>query len=185
MGRRTREKRTMDPINPHHIRYIKLGAAGRWAKQAIDNGELPFGYPAIPHDLCLSGDWHAVTRAIQTSLSWPLKAARRGAGELEAFYTLGPDCLWVTFEDAHLWWCYAELAVTVPAAGAPDAPSRLRLVRGGWNNKDLHGVPLRMDGLSTRLTQTAGYRGTVCTVGAADYLVRRSAARTAGMSLIA
>lgn len=37
-----------------------------------------------------------------------------------------------------------------------------RLAGDGWKNTDVEGNELRQEGLSSRLTKTAGYRGTIC-----------------------
>src|SRR5207237_1101979 len=50
---------------------------------------------------------------------------------------------------------------------------RVRKTIGGWRNTDINGLPLRIDTLSTRLTQVANYRRTICGVGPKDYLLRR------------
>ncbi len=55
----------MNPINPEKIRCIKLGHGGSWTQLAFERSELPFGYPAVSHDICLRGDWETVTRSLR------------------------------------------------------------------------------------------------------------------------
>lgn len=98
----------------------------------------------------------------------PQRASTR---EIREFYTLGPTCLWITFARAHLWWAFSEPTVTTGQAESEG--SATRPVLGRWRNDDVHGRPLRTHDLSSRLTQLAAYRGTICSVSAADYLVRR------------
>ena len=43
----------------------------------------------------------------------------------------------------------------------------------GWSSTDINGAPLRIDGLSTKLTKVANYRRTICAVEAEEYLLRR------------
>jgi hypothetical protein len=50
--------------------------------------------------------------------------------------------------------------------------SAYRRTIGPWRNTGIHDRPLAMHALSTSLTQLAGYRRTICSVGAADYLLR-------------
>lgn len=162
----------MTPIEATTIRYIKLGTGGRWAPYALENGELHFGYRMIPHDLCVKGDWEAVARLLMEHGRNAGKA-KDGVREIRDFYTLGADCLWITFADGHLWWAFAEPGV-IPTRDEDEAHSvRLRRTRDGWHKTDIAGSPLRVDGLSTLLTQVAAYRQTICQVKAADYLLRR------------
>ncbi len=49
----------------------------------------------------------------------------------------------------------------------------MRKTVDGWHKSNVDGEPLRTDHLSTKLTQVAAYRQTICKVREADYLVRR------------
>ena len=93
--------------------------------------------------------------------------------EIRDFYTLGSDCLWITFADGHLWWTFAVPDVTWLGVEEDSHGARKRKTVDGWHNENIKGDPLRIDDLSTRLTQVAAYRQTVCRVKAADYLLRR------------
>ena len=162
----------MTPIEPADIRYIKLGSGGRWAERGLERGEVHFGYPDVPHDLCLKGEWDAVVERLMRH-GRKLAKAKDGLREIRDFYTLGPDCLWVTFAEGHLWWAFAAPEVVWLGAEEGGQGARMRRTRDGWRKTNMKGVPLRMDGLSTRLTQVAAYRQTICRVKAADYLLRR------------
>jgi hypothetical protein len=99
--------------------------------------------------------------------------AVQDARQVLDFYKLGADCLWITFARDRLWWTFAKPGVTW-LGGSPEAHGeRIRKTISGWRNTDITGAPLRMDGLSTRLTQVASYRRTICGVGPKDYLLRR------------
>jgi hypothetical protein len=162
----------MNPINPKEFRYIKLGRGGSWAQLAFERGELHFGYATVSHDLCLQGDWDAVTRFL-TEAGRSLGKARDAVREIRDFYTLGSDCLWITFADGHLWWAFAEPEVTWLGVAEDGQGARMRRTVDGWRKVNIQGEPLRIDDLSTRLTQVAAYRQTVCSVKASDYLLRR------------
>ena len=163
----------MTPISPKETRYIKLGEQNRWAAYAVDQGELHFGYQSVPHDMCLHGDWDAVTRFLAQSGGQGMREARNAAREIRDFYTLGADCLWITIFDKHLWWTFAAPEVTWLGPEAADRGVRMRKAIGGWRKADVTGQPLRSDQLSTRLTQLSAYRMTICSVRTADYLLRR------------
>ena len=162
----------MKPINPQEIRYIKLGRGGGWAQPSFERSELHFGYRTVSHDLCLQGDWDAVVRTL-TAEGRSLGKARDGTREVRDFYTLGSDCLWITFADGHLWWAFAEPEVTWLGVEEDGQGARMRRTVDGWHKVNIQGEPLRIDDLSTRLTQVAAYRQTVCSVKASDYLLRR------------
>ena len=163
----------MDPIDPSIIRYIKLGAGGGWARACLDQGEVHFGYAAVPHEMCLAGDWESVTEVLMENEGRSLSKARDGVREIRDFYTLGAGCLWVTFADGHLWWAFAEPEVTWLGGDGEGQGVRMRKTVDGWCKTNVEGTPLRIDGLSTRLTQVAAYRQTICRVKASDYLLRR------------
>ncbi|MGE3476429.1 MAG: restriction endonuclease [Rhodospirillaceae bacterium] len=158
-------------LNPSAVRYIKLGEKDRWAKASLERGEVQLGHSSIPHDLCLTGDWDAVMdRYIKSGKT--VGKARDFTREIREFYTLDRETLWFTFHKGHLWWTFAEAEVNaIPEAD--DQGARMRRAVGGWRNTDTAGKPLRMDGLSSRLTATAAYRQTLCSTKAGDYLLRR------------
>ncbi|MDZ7736893.1 MAG: hypothetical protein U5P41_12930 [Gammaproteobacteria bacterium] len=161
----------MRPITPTAIRYIKLGAGGCWARWAFEHGELPFGYHVVPHNPCMAGDWEAVAQCLEATGRSAAKATD-GAREIRDFYTLGDDCLWVTMAEDHVWWGFAEPEVRWLTNEAGQV-NRSRRMIAGWYSTDIKGEPLRLDALSSQLTQVAGYRGTICSIRASDYLVRR------------
>lgn len=162
----------MTPIDPTEIRYVKLGRGGRWASHSLVQGELHFGYHMVPHEMCLAGDWDAAGQILIERGRNPAKA-KDGVREIRDFYTLGADCLWITFADGHLWWAFADSEVTWLGTDDEDTGARMRKTVGGWCKADIAGAPLRVDGLSTRLTQLAAYRQTICRVRPAAYLLRR------------
>lgn len=162
----------MAPIDPTEIRYIKLGRGGRWENRSLAHGEMHFGYSMVPHAMCLAGDWDAVARRLVQHGRSPGKA-KDGVREIRDFYTLGADCLWITFADGHLLWTFAEPAVVWLGTGDEGAGARMRKTVGGWRRADIAGTPLGVDGLSTRLTQLAAYRQTICRVKPSAYLLRR------------
>lgn len=160
------------PIAPAAVRYIKLGAGGSFARLSLDKGELPLGYHEVPHDLCAAGDWDGVL-AHFTPIRKTVGKARDSMREVRDFYTLGSDCLWITFADGFLWWAFAEPEVNWLAPGNNLTASRTRRTIGGWRNTTIAGQLLRINDLTTRLTQVANYRGTICAVRASEYLLRK------------
>ena len=162
----------MNPINPNEIRYIKLGTGGDWARLAFERGEIHFGYKTVPHDLCQRRDWDAVAQFLAHEGRITANA-RDATREIREFYTLGADCLWITFADGHLWWAFADPEVIWLGVEEDGQGARMRKAIDGWHKVNIAGEPLRIDGLSTRLTQVAAYRRTICRLKASDYLLRR------------
>jgi hypothetical protein len=107
-----RPKKETLMITPSTIRYIRLGPARRWGPVCRGRGEIHFGYPTIPHELCLTGDWEAVVAQFVEQEGKTLGKARDAVREIRDFYTLGADCLWITFDDHRLWWAFAQPGVT-------------------------------------------------------------------------
>lgn len=158
-------------IVPNGVRYIKLGDGGRWAADAIEHGYVAFGYHSIPHEVCLAGHRDEIRRLLDHRGSEGAKTA--GVNEVMTFYEAGEDCLWVTFAGGHLWWTFAGMEVIWCGDENSDGPSRIRASIGGWRNTDLAGRPLKVSGLSSKLTKTANFRATICTIEEEDYLLRR------------
>lgn len=163
---------TPETFEPTAVRYIKLGSGGAWAKAAIRDGVIPFGFPEAGHEACARGDWDAVARQLAEA-GRPPQAIAEDLRELRTFYETHPDTLWVTFAEGHLWWAFADGPVRPADDLSPGAPTRYRTTRGGWRRDSLTGEPLSVRTLSSVLTKTANYRRTICDVPAAAYLLRR------------
>lgn len=174
----------MEPIAPKAVRYIKQGEGNCWAERAFADNALYFGFPAVSHELCLdclkraeAGDPEAwtplYTHFIETEGRSPGKA-RDFQREVCDFYTLGTETLWVTFAGDRLRWCFAapEVIYRDDADWAVEGPRR-REVLGTWRDADIEGNPLTLDRLSSRLTKTASYRQTLCSLEAEAYLLRK------------
>ncbi|MGD9738430.1 MAG: hypothetical protein AB7U48_03430 [Bauldia sp.] len=158
---------------PAPIRYIKLGRNGVWAARGIANGELPFSHREVPHEVALTGDRGRIVGHLM-ALGRPQIGASSAAREVLDFYTLGEDAIWITFAEGRMWWTRAKAGVVWREAGDDYAP-RIRHTIGGWTDKDVSGVPLTTDRLTTRLTKVASFRQTICRVEDEDYVRRKIA----------
>jgi hypothetical protein len=155
-------------ISPSEVRFIKLGKGGMWEEGCIEGSPptLQFGFNSPCHQACLSGDWQSV------EAYWREEApgeATKIVNQIKDFYTLGADALWITFYKRKLYWCMADPEVVELTPGG----SRIRRALNGWRYTDLAGHTLFTDGLSGRLTQVQGFRGTICRVHERDYLLSR------------
>lgn len=159
-------------VQPATVRYIKLGPGGAWESASLDGGRIDWGEAVDLHELALTQDWDGARRHYLAAGIMP-STATGYVRELKDFYTLGSDCLWITFARGHLWWCFAEPEVAFIGGSGERKGSRYRRTIAGWRNTDIAGRSLTMDSLSTRLTQLAAYRRTICNVAEAKYLLRR------------
>jgi hypothetical protein len=154
------------------VRYIKLGRNGSWEHSALDGGEVHFGLRDAPHELMLTGNYEAI-RQHSIDQGRGDAAATRDAREAEDFYKLDETCLWITFAREHMWWAFAVPEVTWLGGDGSQHGERIRKTVGGWSKTDVNGLPLKINGLSTRLTKVAAYRRTICNVEAKEYAIRR------------
>lgn len=157
---------------PREVRYIKLGPGGRWARQAVQDGVIPFGYREVDHVACSNGDWETVRGQLAAMGRTPFGIGQ-GLREIRDFYELPEDTLWVTVADGHLWWAFAAADVQATTGDVFDGPARTRQAIGGWRRVSLTGEALTTSSLSTALTRTANYRMTICGIEREDYLLRR------------
>jgi hypothetical protein len=81
--------------------------------------------------------------------------APRGAREAADFYTLGADCLWVSFTQDHLWWTFTHPQVVWVSHDFALTGERVRIPIGGWRKTDLRGKPLKLEPLNNRILRLA------------------------------
>lgn len=159
-----------DPISPREVRYIKLGPNNAWFDACIQNDRIEFGHSDVSHEAALERDWSRVRTC------WGDKISKGKASdflrEVKDFYTLGSDCLWITFAGGRLYWAFAEQDVILDNRSTEGLGSRYRKVIGSWQCVDRFGKTLRLDNISSKLTKTAAYRQTICSVHARDYALR-------------
>lgn len=179
-------------VTPASIRYIKLGPGGAWEAASLESGRIDWGNKADPLDFAAAADWRGARQSYLDAGLLP-STATGYLRELKDFHTLGRDCLWITFARGRLWWAFAEPEVVRSDDNNPGEGACYRKVIGNWCKTDIAGKSLTTEGLSSKLTQLAGYRRTICNVAASDYLLRRinaeeepavAAARAARQTLI-
>lgn len=162
---------TPDDIRSAPLRYIRLGPGGRWAKPALQYGEICLDHREVPHALAISGDREAIIAHL-VGLGRSSGKARDFAREIMDFHKLPESTIWITFEGGRLLWAQAAAEVEWVGPGH-ERGTRCRRTLGPWRDADLKGVPLLKEHLSTRLTKVAGYRQTLCAIEAEDYLRRK------------
>lgn len=160
----------MSPADATDARFIKLGGKGRWEKSCIETrpGTIRLGFNNPHHEACLAGDWEKLTHFMLTERNKTKGKATEITNQVKDFYTLGESTIWITFYRRQLYWCFASSKVT-----KLDDGSRVRNAIGGWKNTSVGGNRLFVETLNGSLTKTQGFRGTICSVGALDYLKLR------------
>jgi len=158
------------PITTKDVRFIKLGEKGRWEKECIEGPKpcIRLGFNTGHHAQSLAGSWQVLTDYWRNVERKTPGKTTEFLNQVKAFYTLGESTLWITFYKRSLYWCRACSTVTELKDG-----SRVRRAIGAWSSSDLNGRELQVDNLSGALTKVQGFRGTICKVEAADYLIRK------------
>jgi hypothetical protein len=160
------------PIHAKRVRYIKLGAEGRWEKECSDKGILRFGFGSANSKrfpFCRDRRWGNLTTSFIAE-GKDKGTATRFTNETRLFFEDDGSTLWITFMGERLCWGFLE---PDPAERHESGDGVFRRVKGGWRWTDLNGESLTKDRLSGTLTQIAAYRGTSCNVKEAQYVVRR------------
>lgn len=171
------------------VRYIKLGSAkSKFAASCLTEWNDAFVHFGTTDprafEWCTTGQWdrfwewrysHELPRVERGDLhpSAAKANATSAKEQVRAFVEAGPETLWFTVHDGKLWWAFLESEL--PAEPDPDR-GIVRMAVGGWSTHDFAGQRLLLvDDLSGRITKTAGYRSTTCSVNADQrrYLIRR------------
>ncbi len=160
----------MNPAAATTARFIKLGAKGEWERECLEGkpGTIRLGFINPLHERCLAGDWNALTKHALEQWKKTEGKATEITNQVRDFYTLDEHTLWITFHRRQLWWCFASPEVIQLEDG-----TRIRHTLDGWSNASIGGKPLYVESLSGSLTRTQGFRGTICSIDAFEYLKRR------------
>lgn len=162
-----------DKVTASTVRYIKLGPGNAWFESCMQHQRIELGHAPISHEIALAGDWNGAIAHYVDEQGRKPGTAKNFVREATDFYTLGRDCLWITFADGCLWWAFSEPKVTWLGGDGARRGVRARPTLGPWRNTTVSGELLRQSDLSTRLTQVAAYRQTLCQVKDRDYVVRK------------
>jgi len=161
----------MKSINPSEVLYIKLGSGGEYEKECITNGTLQIGFREVPHELYIkcvkNGNWDEVQKAYRES-GTSAGTATRYMHQIQRFYEADENILWITFWKGALYWCFAK-----PGVEVKDNHCKSRETISGWSCEDINGNQLMMSKLSGKVLAMQGFRGTICTVKEAKYLVEK------------
>ena len=155
----------MKLISSTKVLYIKLGVAGAYEEECINENKIMIDYKEIDHNFCLNGDWKQVGKQIK-ELGWG--SANNHLRQLKDFYESGEGVLWITFYANKLWWCFAENKVYSYLDG-----KKYKKVVEKWRDTNIANEKLLMGKLSGKLLKTQGYRGTICNVEDEKYVINK------------
>jgi len=160
-------------IKPSKVYYIKLGRGGKWEHESIKkNQTLKFGYSKISHDLCLRGEWDEVREDLRKRKDNE-GAITRDINQVKIFYNAEENVLWITFHANLMWWCFSKPEIT-----SIDKNKKIRPVIDKWKCTDVNGNELRTDRLRGSLVSIQGFRGTICSVKDAKYVINKINGKT-------
>lgn len=163
-----------EKIRAEQAYFIRLGEGGKWAEQALARGEMHFGDPSPgAHALALDGDWPGVGENwLAAGLTRPDRLTS-DLREVRAFYTLGPETLWLTMFKGRLYWAFAAPEVFETKTDASASGAFARKTLGGWRSTDVAGLPLTRDRVSSAIWKTTGYQRTICRFADPERVIRR------------
>ena len=150
------------------VRYIKLGEKGRWESSCIAEGTIRLGYESPYHQNSLARDWEPVGAHWLKVRNGNKREATKDIKEIQAFYELSENSLWITFHKRKLFWSFADAQVIKLEDG-----SRIRRTVDGWSCKDLNGNDLTIETLDGRVSKVQGYRRTICEIELPEYVIRK------------
>ena len=158
-------------INPKSVRYIKLGEGGSWERECIERSVLRFGTDSGHHNVM---QWAREGRWSDLNEDWrrhkSAGTATRFTNETRYYFEAGAEDLWITFVGERLYWGFLEPGTPAPIA---QDHSSTRRIQDGWRCIDRNGKPLLKSNLPGSITSLAAYRGTSCSVKAANHIVLR------------
>jgi hypothetical protein len=113
------------------VRYIKLGAGGKWEKECFERGIIRFGYGTEKSErfpICAAGKWDKLKQSFIAE-GKDQGTAARFTKEARLFFEDAGSTLWITFDAEKLHWGF--LTAAVPQIH-DDGDGVWRSVKGKW-----------------------------------------------------
>jgi len=165
------------PIKPNAVRYVKLGAGGKWERESLQKGILHFGFESADPEslqLCREGKWDEIRRGWFEDGGFAASTATSFSNQMKTYFEDAGDTLWVTFIDDKLHYGFLEPGEPQRSDPTNDKDwSSFRRIRGGWSSTDALGNSLTRTSLPGTITKLSMYRSTICRVYDHEYLVNR------------
>ena len=101
---------------PGSVRYVKLGAGGRWWKAAKTLGQIYFGWKSVPDEALASADYAVIEKAIREEYG-PKPGATQDFRAIRSVLDRPSRHVWVTYQEGSLWWCTVHDGIAINPAG--------------------------------------------------------------------
>lgn len=157
---------------PRSVRYVKLGAGGRWWKAARERGQIHFGWTQIPAEALAGSDLVAIEKAVRDHYG-PKQGATQDFRAVRSVLEGPSRHVWVAYEDGCLWWCTVRDGITVNPDGESLELGHFWLdCDRPWSDRSLGGRRLVLSELPGSVGATGGFQGTACTPGSWRTILR-------------
>ncbi len=168
---------------PTEVRYVKNGEKGKWWDAAKSRNQVHLGWRHIPAELFVNfsknkskiekinrKDFEQKSNGKQTFAG----AVTNDFNQLVAVMESPSKYVWITFEENRLWWCTVKDGAIPNPNPASESEGHFWLeCDTPWRCTSLNEAPLVQEELSGTIKKTAGFRGTVCTPGDQDGILRK------------
>lgn len=156
-------------IRAPKVLFIKLGEGGKFERECIEEKQtLRLDYRGANHDLCLKKGWKTLHEYFMETEGCNRSTATNHMNQIRQFYQEDNTTLWMTFYGNYLWWCFSEPNIYL----LPDS-TKERQVIGKWSNTDIYGNALYTHSINGKVLKIQGFRGTICSVAEASYLLNK------------
>lgn len=157
---------------PTSVRYVKLGAGGRWWKAALARKEIHFGWKDVPDALIEAADLAGIEASIRAEYGRK-RGATQDFNAIRDVLVQPSQHLWVAYQDGCLWWSTVVDGVTVNPEGESASLGHFWLdCERPWSNRSVGGRHLALSDLPGVIGSTAGFQGTVCAPGGSKEILR-------------
>lgn len=157
---------------PGSVRYVKLGAGGRWWKAAKERGQIHFGWMAVPDEALLAADYDVIERTIRDEYGGK-PGATQDFRAVRSVLDQPSRHVWVAYQDGSLWWCTVLDGIAVNPAGESLELGHFWLTCDRpWTDRSLQGRRLALSELPGIVGATSGFQGTACTPGGWKEILR-------------
>lgn len=160
--------------------FIRLGRKNKWAEECISKGIIRLGYNSPMHNNCINGKWSLVEK-YWVEQGKTTGKAKDYTNQIRKFYTADKNILWVTFFNRKLYYAFSYPEITEVSFEG----ERERKTISPWSCLDIKGQVLSLERLSSKLTKTQGYQGTICEIKETEYLKNKINAKASEIAEIA
>jgi len=153
--------------------YIKLGSGGKWAKDCFENNYVKISFTEISSDIILTKD-EILIRSEYEKVCKSKQEASNLCSQLLLFLNTNEKTIWITFYNQQMYWCTAESEFHLIKSPLKDNNNtKIKKCISCWAACSKKGEELTFNNLSGKLLKTQGFRGTVCTPDAWDYVLKK------------